>query len=54
MPTGMDQSVLLFNKITGFFDHQYLWKEKIHVLHFLRKDSNQGKVVCKNTTACRM
>lgn len=39
-----DQVVLLSNKITGFFEHLYLWKERINVFHFfLNRDSNQTK-----------
>ena len=46
----MEQNVLWSNKITGFFDHQYRWKEAIYALDFLRRDSNQRKTVCKATT----
>ena len=45
---------MLSNAISGFFDHQYLWKETVNVLHFLDRDSNPGKTVCKTTTAGRM
>ena len=35
------------NKVTEFFDHQYLWKETTNVLDFLYTVSNQGKILCK-------
>ena len=36
--------------MTGFFDHQNLWKETINVLHFLHADINHGMMVYKTTT----
>ena len=46
--------VLMSIKITGLFDHQYVWrspKGKQSVLDFLVRDSNQGKVACKTATS---
>ena len=43
--------MLLSNKIAGFCGHHYLWKETPNVLDFLCRDSNQGEIVCKSTTA---
>ena len=34
-------NVLLPNQIIGFFDHQYLWKERISILDFLHRNSCQ-------------
>ena len=28
----LDQNLTLSNKMAGFFDHQYIWKEAINVL----------------------
>ena len=41
---------LLSNQITGFFDHQYLWKTSCNMLDFLHKDSHQAKVACGTTS----
>ena len=41
--------MFLSNKIAGFFDHQYLWKETIIVLDFLRRISYREKIGCKST-----
>ena len=46
----MSQNVLSFNKIVGFFAHQYFWKETTNALDFLLRHSNQGKVAYKTTT----
>ena len=43
-----NENVLLSNQITGFSDHQYLWKEAINVLDFLYKDIYQWKILSKN------
>ena len=40
----IDQDVDFFNKIAGFFDHQYLRKKTINVLDFLHRDSYKGKI----------
>ena len=34
----INQNVLQSNKIAGFFNHQYLWKERIKALDFLLGD----------------
>ena len=46
----MSQNVLSFNKIVGFFAHQYFWKETTSALDFFLRDSNQGKIAYKSTT----
>ena len=40
----IDQDVDFFNKIAGFFDHQYLRKKTINVLDFLHRASYKGKI----------
>ena len=35
----MDENMLLSNPIAGFFDDQYLWKEKDTVLDLLFRNS---------------
>ena len=42
--------MFLFNHIAEFFDHQYLWKETINVLGFLRIDSYQRNILSKSIT----
>ena len=42
--------MLLFNKTTGFFIFQYLWKETMIVLFFLHGVSVQGNIPCKTST----
>ena len=42
--------MLSANLIAVFFDHQYLWKESIHLLHFLYGDDHQRRAGCE--TAC--
>ena len=39
----------LFDKMIKF-DHQYLWKESINILHFLLGDNHQRKEASKTTT----
>ena len=46
----MDENMLLSNPIAGFFDDQYLWKEKDTVLDLLFRNSYQGKIASKTTT----
>ena len=41
-------------KVTGFFDHQYIWRSsggEKSVLDFLVRDINQEKVAVKTATA---
>ena len=37
------------NQIVGLFNHQYLWKETINFLDFLRGDSYQRKIASEAT-----
>ena len=46
----INQNLLSSNQITGFFNHQYLWNEKVNLLGFLHKDSYEGKIISKTTT----
>ena len=46
----MDENMFLSNPIAGFFDDQYLWKEKDTVLDLLFRNSYQGKIATKTTT----
>ena len=43
--------MLLSNKITRFFVHQYIWKEAVTVLHFLHRDRNKGNKSCETIVA---
>ena len=38
------QNTFSFNQFAELFDHQYLWKESINILHFLCGGSHQEKV----------
>ena len=42
--------ILSANQITVFFDHQYLWKESIDILDFLRGNNHQGKIGSEATS----
>ena len=41
----IDQNVFSSNKITGYLDHQYLWKKTTNVIDFLYTYSTQGKYI---------
>ena len=45
-------NVSLSNQIVGFFDHQYLWKERSCVLNFLHRNSFQKKASYSTAVGC--
>ena len=47
---GYGELCLLSNQISGFFDHQCLWKESINLLDFLHGDNHQRKVTSGTAT----
>ena len=47
---GYGELCVLSNQISGFFDHQCLWKKLINLLDFLHGDNHQRKVTSETAT----
>ena len=41
--------MVLSNQIAGFFDHQYVQKESVIVLHFWHEDTHKWKETSEHT-----